>query len=96
MEVLFTFLAERYERKSVLISSNLVFSQWDRIFQDPMTTAAAIDRLVHHAIILELTGASFRTEQAKGRQHPTTLTESDPSMARDTPSNHHAPEMVTE
>jgi DNA replication protein DnaC len=52
MEVLFTFLAERYERKSVLISSNLVFSQWDRIFKDPMTTAAVIDRLVHHATIL--------------------------------------------
>jgi DNA replication protein DnaC len=68
MEVLFTFLAERYERKSVLISSNLVFSQWDRIFQDPMTTAAAIDRLVHHAIILEMTGASFRTEYAKAQQ----------------------------
>ena len=96
MEVLFTFLAERYERKSVLISSNLVFSQWDRIFQDPMTTAAAIDRLVHHAIILELTGSSFRTEQAKGRQPPATLTESDPSMASDTPSNHRAPETVTE
>src|SRR6478672_2156373 len=64
MEVLFTFLAERYERKSVLISSNLVFSQWDRIFKDPMTTAAAIDRLVHHAHILELAGASFRTETA--------------------------------
>jgi DNA replication protein DnaC len=96
MEVLFTFLAERYERKSVLISSNLVFSQWDRIFQDPMTTAAAIDRLVHHAIILELTGSSFRTEQAKERQPPTALTESDPSMERDTPSNHLAPETVTE
>ena len=93
MEVLFTFLAER---KSVLISSNLVFSQWDRIFQDPMTTAAAIDRLVHHAIILELTGSSFRTEQAKERQPPTALTESDPSMERDTPSNHLAPETVTE
>src|SRR5512134_195265 len=74
MEVLFTFLAERYERKSVLISSNLVFSQWDRIFQDPMTTAAAIDRLVHHALILEMTGPSFRTEQAKERQHDTALT----------------------
>ena len=72
MEVLFTFLAERYERKSVLISSNLVFSQWDRIFQDPMTTAAAIDRIVHHAIILEMTGPSFRTEQAKQNQHPRT------------------------
>ena len=55
MEVLFTFLAERYERRSVIITSNLVFSEWDRIFKDPMTTAAAIDRLVHHAVILEMT-----------------------------------------
>jgi DNA replication protein DnaC len=62
MEVLFTVLAERYERKSVMVTSNLVFSEWDRIFQDPMTTAAAIDRLVHHAVILELTGESFRTQ----------------------------------
>ena len=68
MEVLFTFLAERYERRSVLLSSNLVFSQWDRIFKDPMTTAAAIDRLVHHATILELTGSSYRTSTAKERQ----------------------------
>lgn len=77
MEVLFTFLAERYERKSVLISSNLVFSQWDRIFQDPMTTAAAIDRLVHHALILEMTGPSFRTEQAKTQQQEAIRTERD-------------------
>lgn len=96
MEVLFTFLAERYERKSVLISSNLVFSQWDRIFQDPMTTAAAIDRLVHHAIILEMTGPSFRTEQAKERQHHSPLMERDTQTAIDTPSHHRAPEMVTE
>jgi len=67
MEVLFTFLAERYERKSVLITSNLVFSQWDRIFRDPMTTAAAIDRLVHHATILEFAGPSIRDEEAKKR-----------------------------
>ena len=67
MEVLFTFLAERYERKSVMITSNLVFSQWDRIFKDPMTTAAAIDRIVHHATILELTGESFQTEAAQKR-----------------------------
>jgi len=64
MEVLFTFLAERYERRSVAITSNLVFSQWDRIFKDAMTTAAAIDRLVHHAHILELTGKSYRAEAA--------------------------------
>ncbi|MDP9119773.1 MAG: IS21-like element helper ATPase IstB [Acidobacteriota bacterium] len=67
MEVLFTFLAERYERKSVLITSNLVFSQWDQIFKNPMTTAAAIDRLVHHAIILEMTGPSIRSEEAAAR-----------------------------
>jgi len=67
MEVLFTFLAERYERRSVIITSNLVFSQWDRIFKDPMTTAAAIDRIVHHATILEMTGESFRTEAAQRR-----------------------------
>jgi DNA replication protein DnaC len=67
MEVLFTFLAERYERRSVLITSNLVFSQWDRIFKDPMTTAAAIDRVVHHALILEMTGSSHRDEDARER-----------------------------
>jgi len=50
MEVVFTLLAERYERGSVLLTSNLPFSKWDGIFKDPMTTAAAIDRLVHHSI----------------------------------------------
>ena len=54
MEVLFTLLAERYERGSVLLTSNLPFSKWEGIFKDPMTTAAAIDRLVHHCVILEL------------------------------------------
>ena len=67
MEVLFTLLAERYERRSVIITSNLVFSQWDKVFKDPMTTAAAIDRVVHHSVILELTGESYRSEQAKKR-----------------------------
>lgn len=68
MEVLFTFLAARYERKSVIITSNLVFSQWDRIFKDTMTTAAAIDRLVHHSVILELTSKrSFRSDAALER-----------------------------
>ena len=67
MEVLFTFLGERYERRSVIITSNLVFSQWDKIFKDPMTTAAAIDRVVHHAVILELPGPSYRSEMAAKR-----------------------------
>ncbi len=65
MEVLFTFLAERYERGSVLLTSNLPFSKWEQIFRDPMTTAAAIDRLVHHSVIVELNLPSYRAEQAK-------------------------------
>ena len=65
MEVVFTLLAERYERGSVLLTSNLPFSKWEGIFKDPMTTAAAIDRLVHHSIIVELNIPSFRLEQAK-------------------------------
>ena len=65
MEVLFTLLAERYERSSVMLTSNLPFSQWEQIFKDPMTTAAAIDRLVHHSVIIELNLSSYRAEQAK-------------------------------
>lgn len=68
MEVLFTLLAHRYERGSVLITSNLPFSKWEMIFKDPMTTAAAIDRLVHHSVILELNVPSYRAEQAKKRK----------------------------
>ena len=68
MEVLFTLLADRYERSSVMLTSNLPFSQWERIFKDPMTTAAAIDRLVHHSIILELNLPSYRLEHSKARQ----------------------------
>src|SRR4030042_1860080 len=60
MEVLFILLADRYERGSLMITSNLPFSKWERIFKDPMTTAAAIDRLVHHSIILELNLPSYR------------------------------------
>ena len=67
VEVLFTLFAERYERKSMVITSNLVFSQWDQIFRNPMTTAAAIDRVVHHATILELRVSSYRSDTAKQR-----------------------------
>ena len=65
MEVLFTFMANCYERGSLMITSNLPFSKWEQIFKDPMTTAAAIDRLVHHSVILELNIGSYRMEQAK-------------------------------
>jgi len=64
MEVLFTFLAERYERRSVVITSNLVFSEWDQIFKDPLTTAAAIDRVVHHSLIIEF-GREMKSVRAQ-------------------------------
>jgi len=66
MEVLFTFLAERYERRSVALTTNLVFSEWERIFKHPMTTLAAIDRVVHHAVILDMTAIqSYRAKAAQ-------------------------------
>ena len=69
MEILFTFLAERYERKSVMLTTNLVFSEWNRIFKDPMTTMAAIDRLVHHSVILDMMEVeSYRATEAT-QQH---------------------------
>jgi DNA replication protein DnaC len=83
MEVLFTFLAERYERRTVIITSNLVFSEWDRIFKDPMTTAAAIDRLVHHAIVVEMTGKSIRVEEAQAER---TAEPASPSTPNATPT----------
>ena len=86
MEVLFTFLAERYEHKSVMITTNLVFSAWNRIFKDPMTTLAAIDRVVHHSVILDMMSVqSYRAKEAS-QQHSLV----DPSAA----GPHKAEEMV--
>lgn len=65
MEVLFSLLAHRYERGTIMITSNLPFSKWEQIFKDQMTTAAAIDRLVHHCVILELNLPSYRLEHSK-------------------------------
>ncbi len=78
MEVLFTFLAERYEHKSVMLTTNLVFSEWQRIFKDPMTTLAAIDRVVHHSVILDMMSEeSYRAEVAS-QHHLSEATGSDP------------------
>ena len=71
MEVLFSLLSHRYERGSVLLTANLPFSEWERIFKDLMTTAAAIDRLVHHSVILELNIPSYRLEHAQNHQGAT-------------------------
>lgn len=78
MEVLFTFLAERYERKSLMITSNLVFSKWDQIFKDPMTTMAAIDRLIHHSIIIDFPSSApsirelMKQREQKQKSEPNT------------------------
>jgi len=71
MEVLFTLLSERYERGSVMITSNLPFSRWEEIFKDPTTTAAAIDRLVHHSVIIELNLESYRLEESRKQRKAT-------------------------
>jgi DNA replication protein DnaC len=87
MEVLFVLLAERYERGSVLLSSNLPFSGWEAIFKDAMTTAAAIDRLVHHSVIVELNVPSYRAEAARkarqGRSAPSNSEEESSSGSKD-------------
>ena len=86
VEVLFTFMAERYERRSLLITSNLVFSDWNRIFKNPMTTAAAIDRVVHHSVILEFSGIkSFRADDA-GQAQKKSKKGSEPPPTETTPS----------
>ena len=77
MEVVFTLLAERYERGSVLMTSNLPFSKWEAIFKDAMMTAAAIDRLVHHSVIIELNIPSYRVEHAKQKQQAENQAESE-------------------
>ena len=66
-DVLFTLIAEHYERRSLGITSNLVFSEWERIFANPMATATAIDRVVHHSVILEFDVSSYRTDAAQQR-----------------------------
>jgi DNA replication protein DnaC len=86
MEVLFTLLAHRYESRSVLLTSNLVFSQWEQIFKDPMTTAAAIDRLVHHSVILELNLPSYRMESAQKKKAQHQATGNNDRQARQDPS----------
>jgi DNA replication protein DnaC len=68
--VLFELIAHRYERKSLLITANQPFSQWDTIFSDSMMTVAAVDRLVHHALIIDIQAESFRKQAAVRRSKP--------------------------
>lgn len=67
-DLLFQFISDRYERGSLMITTNLAFSEWDKIFKSKMTASAAIDRLVHHSQILQFKEAtSYRSEQARNR-----------------------------
>jgi DNA replication protein DnaC len=63
-QVLFEFIAHRYESGSLIITSNQPFSHWDQIFPDTMMTVAAIDRIIHHATIIEIDGESYRKKQS--------------------------------
>ena len=62
-QVLFEFIAHRYESGCLIITSNQPFSQWDQIFPDTLMTVAAVDRIIHHATILEIQGDSYRKKQ---------------------------------
>ena len=64
----FTMIAERYGRRSLGVTSNLVFSEWEKVFANPMATAAAIDRIVHHSVILEFGVPSYWTYAAQNRR----------------------------
>ena len=66
--MLFTLIAECYKSRSLGITSNLVFSEWEQVFSNPMATAAAIDRIVHHSVMLEFDLPIYRTNVAQNRQ----------------------------
>ena len=94
MEILFTLLSERYERKSVMISTNLVFSEWTRIFKSPMTTMAAIDRVVHHCVIVDMMAVeSYRAKEATISNRQATAIP--PDVTSETPTNGHEESPVT-
>ena len=63
-ELLFQLISDWYETKSIIITSNLEFSSWNKVFIDPRLTSALVDRLIHHAHILTFTGESYRLKNA--------------------------------
>ncbi len=68
-ELLFQLISDWYEQKSMIITSNLEFSQWNRIFTDSRLTAALVDRVIHHAHVLSFTGDSYRIRHALSKKH---------------------------
>jgi DNA replication protein DnaC len=78
--VLFELIAERYERRSMLITADQPFSAWDSIFPEPAMSVAAIDRLVHHATIFELNVESYRRRAANRSRLATITDDNQPGM----------------
>ena len=74
--VLFELIAERYERRSFALTANQPFSEWHQVFPEPAMTVAAIDRLVHHATILELNVESYRRKSAERAKEKSTRAKS--------------------
>jgi len=68
-DLFFQFISQRYERKSLIITTNLTYSEWDKVFLNPVTTAAAVDRIIHNCETFNIKGQSWRAETAKRRAH---------------------------
>ena len=69
-ELLFEVFSQRYERGSILVTSNLAFDEWTEVFGSERLTGALLDRLTHHVHILEMNGESFRLKQSRRKQKP--------------------------
>ena len=67
-DLLFGFISQRYERRSLVVTTNLPFARWSEVFLDPTAAAAVIDRIVHHATVLQTSGHSYRLQAAKRNQ----------------------------
>ena len=64
-DLFFQLISQRYERKSIIITTNLTYSEWNKVFLNPITTAAAVDRIIHHCETFNIQGDSGRTEEAE-------------------------------
>jgi len=83
-ELLFEVFSQRYERGSILVTSNLPFEEWTSVFGSERLTGALLDRLTHHVHILELNGGSYRLKQSKSRRRKTPAPASDDASPAET------------
>ena len=71
-DLFFQFISQRYERKSLIITTNLTYSEWDKVFLDAITTAAAVDRIIHKSETFNIRAPSWRREEAEKRMQKNT------------------------